>query len=246
VSRTDDAGATWQPPVKAADVPGGGAAAWQAVVRADGALVVFYGNLQTVSFVLGGAGVYAGPTSAQAVVSADGGATWSAPSSIVLIPNYMLARAAAAPDGSLWFVWNELSGTTATVKVARSADGGATWQAPVTAATFADDVLGSAGVEPDIAVNASGSIGVSFYADGPGGGRAARMLAHSSDGGTTWTVQQLAPPFVYNPGGTGNGDGPVGAYQGIAAAGTGFGTTFVTTTGDSANPTEVVYVRASP
>jgi hypothetical protein len=247
VSRTDDGGGTWNSPVKAAaDPPGGIATAWQLVARPDGGLVLFYGELGTVSTITTGPGLMDGPTLARAVRSDDGGSTWSAPSTVADIPAYILGRAAAAGDGGVYFVWNELDGDTASVLVARSDDGGITWSAPMTAAEFPAGQLGSRYVSPDVAVNAEGSIGVSYYDGTPGNGTITRSFAHSTDRGGTWAAQPIFASFAFDPGGTGNGDGPEGAYQGLAPAGEGFGALFIVTTGDATNPTDVEFVRVEP
>ena len=158
----------------------------------------------------------------------------------------MLARAAASGDGSVYLVWNKLSGNAAVVRVARSVDGGRTWNPSVTVATFPRGPLGSLNVEPDIAVNPSGAIGVSYYNGAAGNGRIARWFAHSIDGGATWVTQPLSGPFGFDTGSGGTGDGPQGAYQGLAPVGDGFGALFIVGTGQTANPTDVLFVRVDP
>jgi hypothetical protein len=246
VARTDDGGTTWGPAVRAADVPAGAAGSWQMVVRPDGGLVLFYGELDTLATAQVGFFGQPGPALARAVVSTDGGATWSGPADVASMRAYMLARAASAPDGNLYFVWNETLDGTADVLVSDSSDGGQTWSSPDTVDTFPAGPLGHGHVAPDIAVSDNGDIGVSYYDARPGDGRIARRFAHSTDAGATWVSQQLGEPFDYDTGTGGTGDGPQGAYQGIAPVGDGFGALFIAGTGDPADPTDVVFARIAP
>jgi hypothetical protein len=143
-------------------------------------------------------------------------------------------------------VWNELHGSTAVVRVARSIDGGTTWGGGVDVASFPAGPLGSRFVAPDIAVATSGAIGVSYYNGAAGNGQISRWFAHSTDAGATWVTQAISDPFAFDTGTGGTGDGPEGAYQGLAPIGDGFGALFIVGTGSSANPTDVAFVRIDP
>jgi hypothetical protein len=243
VSRSDNGGASWGTPVKAADVPGGAAAAWQIVVRPDGGLVLFYGAMDTEGTIRGGLLGESTPSVATAVLSEDHGATWTSPVTVAPLPEYVLARAAAAPDGSVYLAWAQAAGAHGTVLVARSADGGRTWAAPSTVDAFPAAVLGARYIAPDIAVSGS-TIGVSYYDARAGGDRIARRFAYSDDNGATWSGQQLGEAFSFETGG-GTGDGPQGAYQGLTATANGFGAVFIAGTGVPSNPTEVLFASLS-
>ncbi len=101
---------------------------------------------------------------------------------------------ASDPDG------NTNVGDAADVFVVRSANGGATWSTPIA-------VHGTAAVNPDTtqrdnfmpstAVDGRGNISVTFYdrRNDPANLSIALFRAVSTDGGSTWTNQQISNPF---------------------------------------------------
>ena len=120
------------------------------------------------------------------------------------------------------------------------------WSPPSTVATFPVGPLGVRYVAPDVAVTSTGAVGVSYYVGGADQTVIQRWFAGSFDGGLTFTGRPLGAPFSFDTGTGGTGDGPQGAYQGLAPAGRGFGALFIAGTGEEGDPTDVVFVRIDP
>jgi hypothetical protein len=266
VSRTDDGGKSWNAPVRVVDVRQDVVAPWQLVVRPAGDLVLFYAEFDAVGFAVTQGLAQAWPEPVRAIRSIDNGDHWFDVHDVTVEPALTVGRAASGPDGSLVFAWDELdenkvdeTKSVDTVWVARSIDGGRFWsKTPVgrfSAGPLKNRIEGTVSVSPDVAVNDDGVIGVSYYAGSDKDDRKiARWFAHSGDEGKTWTRQLLSAPFTATTScdllapcqQRGNGDGPQGAYQGIAPLGHGFGATFIVGTEDPENPTEVMFARIMP
>ena len=133
----------------------------------------------------------------------DGGATWEAARPIrdpgpgnQTIGNVIVVL----PDGTLVNAFNELVGdpTTATIRIIRSTDKGATWSAPITVAALqavgvvdADSgfVIRDASLLPAVAVGKNGSLAMVWQdARFSGGARDAIAFSRSVDGGLTWSA----------------------------------------------------------
>jgi hypothetical protein len=249
VARTDDYGVTWQTPVTAARVPGGAAPAWQLLVLPSGDLALLYGEAntaETAGELLRGVTQDPPPITNRAVTSSDGGLTWSAPADIVTLPEFVVPRGAVGPDGRLYMVWSEAVDDAVAVRFASSDDGGHDWSAAGTVAQLHPGPLRVLDVQADVAVNAQGVIGVSFYAGAADGDQVTRWFAHSNDGGEHWKSLPLAPAFDYDTGTGGTWDSVFGAYQGLVAMNPGFGATFIASTGLPDDPTDVLFVRVMP
>ncbi len=245
VVRTDDGGQHWDEPVLVAQHPGGAVPAWETVVLPDGTLLAFFADVGTEGTLQQLAFNADSPAEAVVARSTDGGRTWGPPVPVVALPKYVLARAAAAPDGSVAFVFNEERGDAHAVRVTRSTDGGSTWSDPVDVDVFPAKGLSIRGIQPNIAVGADGTIGVSWYdsrrrAEGEERMLVDRWFAASEDGGQNWSRTHLAGPSEMS--GDGNGDGPFGAYQGLAATASGFGALYVQGPGQAGDGhTDVFY-----
>lgn len=249
VARTDDGGTTWQAPVVAAEVPAGAAAAWQLLATPSGDLVLLYGEADTTATARELARPVTGqapPIANRALISSDGGLTWSAPVTIVDLAEFVLPRGAVGPDGRLYFVWAERAGDAYALRFVISADGGRSWSSPLTTSEFDPGPLALLDVQPDIAIDAQGVIGISFYSGASGDGRVARWIAYSHDEGRGWDSMRLVAPFDYDTGSGGTSDGVFGAYQGLVPMNPGFGAVFIAGTGLADDPTDVVFVRVVP
>jgi hypothetical protein len=134
----------------------------------------------------------------------DGGTTWE-PARIIHDPgvgDQTIGNVVAVlPDGTLVNVFNELVGnapTTATIRVIRSVDKGATWSAPITVSAL--QAIGV--VDPDsgipirdgsllpvVAAGKDGTLAMAWQdARFSGGARDAIAFSRSFDGGLTWTA----------------------------------------------------------
>jgi hypothetical protein len=117
VARSDDAGATFAPPVRVAALPS------LMLGRRRGPRLVAHGNRITVTAMAG---------DFFAFHSADAGQTWTGPVRINDEPRSAregLNGLAVAPDGRLFATWLDLRGERTQLYAAESTDGGATWSA---------------------------------------------------------------------------------------------------------------------
>lgn len=239
-TRTSDRGATWEPPRSVYDPgPDSQTIANQIVVLPDATLV----NLMTVIT----RNSSKNPIASIAVLrSKDRGVSWLPPVSIaeaqfvgVVDPKSgrgirsgsVVATIAADPagDGVVYVAWEDArfsAGAHDAIALSRSADGGATWSAPVQVNARAP---GAQAFTPVLAVAEGGRLGVSFYDlrnDDPGDPArltVTQWVASSGDGGATFTETLIGAPF--NVKAAPLVDGPayfLGDYQGLAHAGTVF------------------------
>lgn len=172
--------------------------------------------------------------------SHDGGRTWSAPvqvgSASARLPSdpqprprrpsliRAIARpaAAVAPGGSVLVTWQEIgSASASSIMLARSDDGGTTWSPPRALASGSDQKL-----QPEVAVDARGRVGIVYYAVARGRGplRTDVWALRSDAGAGAFRRFHLAGPFDMRRVGT-SGDVVsgyfLGDYFGLAPAGGG-------------------------
>jgi hypothetical protein len=131
-----------------------------------------------------------------AMRSEDQGKTWSTPVTVAQVsPRSELGMpSAVAPDGTVYVVWHSIPegrGSYARLQMARSRDGGRTWE-PVSLG------LGD-GLTPSIAVMGDGTVGVGWYSTTPTKTRTVGnyMLTYSQDQGAHWRTITLGGPFDY-------------------------------------------------
>ncbi|SPE28078.1 putative BNR repeat-like domain protein [Burkholderiales bacterium] len=234
MAHSADDGLTWDPARIIYD-PGAGNQTFnnQPLVLADGSVVDiftqpngFFGQLM-------------------AIRSTDHGATWPATGAAVVIANmtpvgtqnpisggHMAQTAVDATSAKLAAVWQESSfsgGARDGIALSLSADGGATWSAPVQVNT----APAVAAFDPSVHFGSAGRIAVTYYdfRDYVAGSSilsTSLWLRESADGGKSWTETRLygpfnlntAPPADQQSGSTGNalflGDQQALAWNGAA------------------------------
>jgi hypothetical protein len=217
MSRTADAGATWSPP-RAIFEPGRHATA----------------NVSTITVLPDGDLIHAflllsRHRQRMEVARSPDGRSWSAPVGLGragfvggAARNGVLAAPAVvvSPDGRLYAAWTSRARRRrAQVSFARSTDGGRRWTRPVAAIGPRRTAFA-----PALAVAGDGTVAVTAYVQS----RAAAeyVIARSSDGGRTWSVQRAAPPFSLADSPTAAGRRFVGDYTGLAAADGAFAAAF--------------------
>jgi hypothetical protein len=252
-SRTTDGGATWSPSVLV-DQPGPFQIdqAPRILVLPGGTLLAFFarGDFET------------GLGSIHAARSLDEGQTWLPaveigskpipdvvdPETGLPLPSPGFPSTAVAPDGTVYVAFEDSrSPTSGAVGVARSQDGGRTWTNTtlpgVTAFAF----------EPAIAVDAHGTVGVTWYDlrnDRPGDDALSAdvWFANSQDRGRSWRQTHVAGP-------TNLRTAPlpahnfVGEYQGLAGLprGRGFAAAFTLAAPQAKDgPTDIFFARIGP
>lgn len=139
---------------------------------------------------------------------------------------------AVAPDGTAYVAFTDgLDDGGRQIRVARSTDGGTTWEEPTTAS-----VVGQQALLPTLAVAGDGTVGVTYYDTrndvlGDDEWTADLFFAHSIDGGQTWEERHLAGPidlrttltrYLPDP----FEGGWLGDYNGMAGLPHGFATAF--------------------
>jgi hypothetical protein len=253
-SRTTDGGRTWSPPVLV-DQPGPLAIdqAPRVLVLPDGTLLAVF---LRVDFELGLGQLYA-------VRSLDEGRTWLPPvlagsnpippatpvdpETGLPLPQPGFPSAAVAPDGTVYVAFeNSTSASSGAIGVARSRDGGRTWSsAPLPG-------ISAFAFEPAIAVDAHGTVGVTWYDlrnDRPGDSHLSAdvWFAHSEDRGQSWRQAHVAGPTDLRTAPL-PGHNYVGEYQGLAAlGGRGFAAIFTLAGPQARNgPTDIFFARIGP
>jgi hypothetical protein len=252
-SRTTDGGTTWSPSVLV-DQPG----PFQ-IDQAPRILVLPGGTLLAV-FARGD--FETGLGSIHAARSLDEGRTWLPavevgskpipdvvdPETGLPLPSPGFPSAAVAPDGTVYVAFEDSrSPTSGAVGVARSRDGGRTWTSTtlpgVTAFAF----------EPAIAVDAHGTVGVTWYDlrnDRPGDDvlSADVWFANSQDRGRSWHQTHVAGPTNLRTAPL-PAHNYVGEYQGLAGLprGRGFAAAFTLAAPQAKNgPTDIFFARIGP
>jgi len=249
-SRTTDGGRTWSPPV-VIDRPGP-----TSVDQAPRLVVLPDGTLLTV-FARGD--LAAGIGSLHATRSTDDGRTWQPavlagsqpiqmffdPETGAEYPQPGFPSAAVAPDGTVYIVAErDTSATSGGIGIFRSRDGGLTWTSSALPGVTAFAFL------PSVAVDAHGTVGVTWYDlrnDRPGdaASTADAWFASSRDRGATWRQTHVAGPFdIRGLPSSGNGH-QLGEYEGLAAiGGRGFAAIFTAPAPLAKDgPTDILFAR---
>jgi len=238
-SRTTDGGATWspealidQPGPTALDVAGRILVLpdrdWGHHRRGPGVLLAVFARADLAT---GMGGLFAAR-------SLDEGRTWLPPVQIgsqpvatyfdpdsgLELPNAGFPSTAVAPDGTGYVAFEApLSASSGAIGVARSRDGGRSW----TQATSPG--VGAFAFEPAIAVDAHGTVGLTFYDFrndrlGDASLTADSWFVHSTDRGASWQETHLAGPIDLRGAPFAETGHELGEYQGTAALhGRGFG-----------------------
>ena len=196
--------------------------------------------------------------------SGDHGQTWSKPVVVsklvdrtVTTPgdNRPLRTGDIAPDiaidkrGAIYVVWQDGSSGTVAIMESKSTDGGQTWSP---AQQVSDSPAGVAAFTPSVDVNANGDVAVTFYDfrnDTPTTDTALTdyWIRTSTDGGSTWTTQQVTPTsFDMKKAPIARGYF-VGDYEGLDHSANDFKVFFVQTHNDDTggNPTDVYGATAT-
>jgi hypothetical protein len=229
-SKTTDGGTSWTPPKKIFSSSRRGQLGSIVAVLRNGTLVDV---LQTNS---------SERATFDALISHDGGHTWSRPSRIA---SGRPAGAVAAPDGSLvrapvpalpsvatrgntvYVAWANVAGHSgSSVLLSHSSDGGAKWTRPLRVAHARRQLL-----LPALAIDESGVLAVTYYGfDAPlrhdKHARTSAWFTRSRDGGRSWRSSRLAGPFDYRRAPITEAGLFLGDYTGLAPTAGGFDAVF--------------------
>jgi hypothetical protein len=250
-ARTTDGGITWSSPV-VVDQPGPAAVdvAPRLLVLPDGALLTVFARADFES----------GLGELHAARSLDDGQTWlpavqfaSKPIETFFdpegeaLPQPQFPSAAVAPDGTVYVaIEANNSATSGVIGVARSRDGGVTWQsAPLPG-------VSAYAFEPAIAVDKHGTVGIIWYDlrnDRPGDAAltADVWFAHSDNRGSSWRQTHVAGPTDLRTAPL-PAHNYVGEYQGLAALrGRSFAAIFTLAAPQAKDgPTDIFFARIGP
>jgi hypothetical protein len=247
-SRTDDHGATWSVPVVVDPaIPNAIDNAPRLVVLRDRTLLTIFVRAE---FETGIGKVYAAR-------SLDGGRTWRPPVELLAqpiatffddrgeeLPQPQFPNVAVGRDGSVYVtVEGNDSATSGEIALARSRDGGASWT------RVTSPGVGAYAFEPAIAVDARGTVGITWYDlrdDRPGDAALTGdvWFAASTDGGASWRETHVAGPTDLRTGALAR-QNRFGEYQGLAAAGhRGFAAIFTLAAPYATDgPTDIFFAR---
>ena len=260
-SMTEDGGATWSQPISMLNsniyTQGN-----QIVVLPDGTLV------DVMAALFRGSGIQ--PTPQQyfwgALRSTNGGKTWGAPIQVAPlgtalltnpdIPNptsfdetvragdYLPDAAVDQSNGTIYMVFADHIGNGWNhVKMTKSTDGGKRWSTPTVVGETPPTTHSFNGT---VEVTQDGTVAVLFYDfrnNTPSPGLPTDMwLAHSHDGGATWSEQHVYGPFDMEKAPVARG-WFLGDCQGVAAAGNDLILYFAVTT-SAEDSADVISVRA--
>lgn len=259
-SRTTDGGAHWSTPTTMTNA--------NIFTIGNQIAVLPNGNLVDVTKVYQASGHQPNANAAYegAFVSDDAGLTWSGPIKIsndfdipVVDPdNGQPVRAGTdLPDiavdqstGRVYVVWADgrfSGGTRDDVVLSYSDNGGRKWSDPV---RVNQTTNGAQAFNAVVAVTTNGTVLVSYYDfrnnDSSAGLPTDVWLAHSHDGGATWAPEtHLFGSFDMEKAPVAEGYF-LGDYQGLATIGNDALAFFAATTNTSGNPSDIVFVRATP
>jgi hypothetical protein len=255
VSHTEDGGRTWAAPGIVSQVPGAASIVGSLLSLDDGSLLHVYRLVPGTAVATTVAAQIAGmplpladetPPGAIIVAarSTDLGASWSTPvfigahdfpgSAVTdadtgLLIDFLVVRAALAPDGTVYVAWQDRPDAAGLhhVYLARSLDGGASW---IPAESIVEEPRPN--FQLSLAVAADGQLGITFYDQrhDPVGGETSLAdvwYRVSRDQGRTWAESHLAGPFdmrstILPDGSSMN----VGNPQALQALGHGFAAAF--------------------
>lgn len=267
VARSDDAGATFPSVVTAMSVLPGEEMVTVGLLKSGTDLVLIAAVVNDSDFssaILLGTPV---PEHLFAVRSSDSGAsfgspipigTYNSPSAPLLNPlappiitppppnagasaGGCIPFAAAGPRGSMYVTWTDAA--TNSVVLARSTDGGLSWNVANALTTT------SGALESAVAVHPDGTVGLFYYAVTPDPTRPndtvlTPYIAVSKDGLSDWTATPITQPFDVSALTGGSFDGSaMGPYQDIVPVQGGFGV--VVTLGDGHGEEHVWFVKLS-
>lgn len=192
--------------------------------------------------------------------SNDGGTTWSTATIIakqqsvpVRTPNTgtliragnVLPQAAIGPQGSLFVVWADSrfsGGSFVEIAIAHSVDGGVTWSEPIRV----NPSTGKAAFTPNVAVNSSGVVGVTYYDFRSTTTQTTTTptdywIRVSTNGAASFgTETHITGPFDILTAPQTNGGRFLGDYQGLVTIGTAFHPFFsAANSGDTSNRTDI-------
>jgi len=215
-ARTDDCGRSWSAPITvfaptATTAPFSVTMGSRMLVLRDGTLLI---ATTAMSSLLAHAYPEAPdpqPSSLVVFRSADGGATWSSAQHVAQFANGpfqdpetgekvlhspFFVSASVAPDGATYVAWRQqLTASTADIRMVRSTNHGATWSEPIVVRASGTQMM-----TPTLATGRDGSIAVTYY-DTRNDALADHALwadywvAQSADGGASWTESHVAGPF---------------------------------------------------
>jgi Neuraminidase (sialidase) len=153
-------------------------------------------------------------------------------------------------DGTLYAVWDDgrfSGGAHEDIALSKSTDGGLTWSPPVKVNQTPVPVHA---FTSSVEVAADGTVGVTYYdfrSNTPAPGLPTDYwLAHSHDGGATWTENHIAGPFDIETAPVARGYF-LGDYEGLAHIGNTFLPFFVqANTGNTTNRTDAFSTVVGP
>lgn len=199
--------------------------------------------------------------------SSDRGESWSEPIEIGRLPDTLLphdpehgepgknegavgapaiATVTATSTGAIVAWQSNLALDEGQILVVRSTDGGASWSEPAPAVSPGAQVF-----TPELAAAHDGTLALSWYdlrSDRPGDGEltTSAHLAHSHDGGQSWTEVGLGKPFDLRRAPEHYGHS-LGFRQGLAPLGGGFAAAFVQAPPEALDgPSDVFLARLTP
>ena len=260
-SRTIDGGENWSPPRNIMPTNANlFSIGNQIAVLSDGSLV-------DVFELFHGSGVQPSPNqfTESLMRSTDKGLTWSSVIDISLdqsVPvtdpdtGAAIRAGEGLPDvavdpnsGTLYVVWSDSrfsGGLRNDVALSKSTDGGRNWTTPVKVNQTPVPV---AAFTPSVEVAADGTVGVTYYDfrnnTSAAGALTDAFLAHSHDGGATWTENRLTPTsFDIEKAPVARGYF-LGDYQGLTSSGSTFMPVFVQAMTPD-NPTDAFFTTLAP
>jgi hypothetical protein len=160
-----------------------------------------------------------------------------------IVPDFAVDRTGGTNDGNLYAVWQEQDSASSfgddTIMLSRSINGGDSWSTPVKVNDTPSTAYNTQAFTPSVDVKANGDVAVTYYdmrddAQGDSTLDTDYWVAHSHDGGQTWSnSQQLAGPFDMRSAPYARGYF-VGDYEGLDNTGSLFAPFWIEANGDQA------------